>query len=156
MPYPRLLARRENSPGLLATIPGRARVLDQAAARGRLQDVRRDLWLDQPHDRLSAQGDRVEVPLRALARECPGQAIEEDLGVLEAEGKDKSARKPEASGTGGGAQNYLKLHSSFPPEFRARPGESWKDYWRSVEFLVGVGRISAPPCCSELEIDAAA
>ena len=33
-----------------------------------------------------------------------------------------------------GSGSFLKLHSSFPPAFYAKPGESWKDYWRTVEF----------------------
>ena len=39
----------------------------------------------------------------------------------------------------GGGGSYLKLHSFFPLAFYAKPGESWKDYRRSVEFWLGVG-----------------
>ena len=39
-------------------------------------------------------------------------------------------------GSAPGGSSYMKLHSSFPPFFCAKPGESWKDYWRSVEFCL--------------------
>ena len=41
--------------------------------------------------------------------------------------------------------NILKLHSSFPPAFHAKPGESWKDYWRSVEFWLASEGAHLPP-----------
>ena len=134
VPYPRLLARRENSPDHAGVPYDRARLREWASGLDRLRPERQDLRLDQPHDRLSAQGDRGDNPLRDLACECPGQAKEEHPVILSEEGNGKSERKQDASGAGGGQSSFLKLHSSFPPEFRARPGESWRDYWRGVEF----------------------
>ena len=34
---------------------------------------------------------------------------------------------------------------TFPPEFKARPGESWKEYWRSVEFWLASEGVNLPP-----------
>ncbi|CAE7425559.1 psaC, partial [Symbiodinium necroappetens] len=51
---------------------------------------------------------------------------------------DSTWLRPEGS-------SYLKLHSSFPPEFRAKPGESWKDHWRSVEFWLASEGSNLPP-----------
>ena len=52
-----------------------------------------------------------------------------------------------AGGSGSGATNKAeplvgnKLSSSYPPIFYARPGESWADYWRTVQFwLASEGR----------------
>ncbi|CAE7569369.1 unnamed protein product [Symbiodinium microadriaticum] len=52
---------------------------------------------------------------------------------LPAQGSN-SYGKDSKQGDTGGSGGFLRLHSSFPPEFKAKPGESWKDYWRSVEF----------------------
>ena len=43
------------------------------------------------------------------------------------------------------SQQFLKLHSSFPPAFHAKPGESWKGYWRSVEFWLASEGAHLPP-----------
>ena len=38
-----------------------------------------------------------------------------------------------------------KLSSSYPPIFYARPGESWLDYWRTVEFWLASEGRTLPP-----------
>eukprot|EP00438_Fugacium_kawagutii_P018223 Skav218338 [mRNA] locus=scaffold755:524268:527747:- [translate_table: standard] len=53
-----------------------------------------------------------------------------------------------AGGSGGGSSSQgtgaAKLSSSYPPIFYARPGESWVDYWRSVQFWLASEGKSLP------------
>ena len=48
-------------------------------------------------------------------------------------------------GTGGTGGHSSKLSSSYPPIFYARPGESWQEYWRTVEFWLASEGKSLPP-----------
>ena len=91
-----------------------------------------------------ADGLRPELhPLRHDSQHDRG------IGQLQSGGRElessKSVRRGGEGGPGNGGQGYLRLHSSFPPEFRARPGESWKDYWRAVEFWLASEGINLPP-----------
>ena len=53
---------------------------------------------------------------------------------------------PIGGGTAGhGGHANSKLSSSYPPIFYARPGESWQEYWRTVEFWLASEGKSLPP-----------
>ena len=137
VPLPRLLSRYENAtepkpngpPREVWTEPG-------AAAAGR--PVPRSLQDDFAVARRPPDDGRDPRAPGALVGECQGQVTEEHVADSATEGKGKSQG---ASKSG----EYLRLHSSFPPEFRARPGESWKDYWRGVEFWLASEGSNLPP-----------
>ena len=143
VPFPRLLSRRENSPE-----PKPETIVWTRAQRGGLasgvprQEERRPLPVDAPQDRHPAQGDGDNMRLREPVSGCQGQVMPTVTEIPSEGGEGKNERKA-SDGQGGGS--YLKLHSSFPPEFRARPGESWKDYWRAVEFWLASEGTNLPP-----------
>ena len=90
-------------------------------------------------------------PLQGLGQVGSGvrskeMVVSSGLSVDQGAGGDSAARRGGESGSShpSGA-GYLRLHSSFPPEFRARPGESWKDYWRAVEFWLASEGVNLPP-----------
>ena len=104
---------------------------DGAAAVGQRRPVPRSLQADFA----SALPPPPEAGATDLLRrphgECQGQVTAENLVVPLTDGAEKSkgpGREGQAS------SQFARLHNSFPPEFKARPGESWKDYWRTVEF----------------------
>ena len=152
VPLPRLLARRENSPpplpGSSKEPPaGRAQLQEssRAASRAALavaalpgdspQSISRDLRQDQGAA-LGPGQPRGSAQLRDdLDRECPGRGGDGDIQLRVSERQEKGA---------GEERGFLKLHNSFPPEFKARPGESWKDYWRSVEFWLASEGVNLP------------
>eukprot|EP00439_Symbiodinium_sp_Y106_P022212 s3337_g2.t1 len=148
VPLPSLLSRKENKNAstdraqletdsnlqaargdraLLAASPqGEQRALREAPAQGH----------GRPEGQRSAQlrGDPLS--------ECQGQGKEGDrvIPLPDRLGKDTGPERTEGSGDKG----FLKLHNSFPPEFKARPGESWQDYWRSVEFWLASEGVNLP------------
>ncbi|OLP95636.1 hypothetical protein AK812_SmicGene22229 [Symbiodinium microadriaticum] len=160
VPLPRLLSRRENSPPAKdETAPvraqweearhgdaGRAPRNDSPRAHSRaLLPVRLGAEVraagpapttleTRAHRNDSPQGEpRAPGNGEVLARRHEGG------GPLE-EGKPGEASHGPKADSG----NFLKLHNSFPPEFKARAGESWKDYWRSVEFWLASEGVNLP------------
>ena len=95
---------------------------------------------DHPQD---PQGLSSNAMLQGGGRPMVQGASRDGGGSREAPGVNVSEDKGSRRGEGG--PSYLKLHSSFPPEFRARPGESWKDYWRAVEFWLASEGVNLPP-----------
>ncbi|CAE7682647.1 RE2 [Symbiodinium necroappetens] len=143
VPFPRLLSRRENSPEPKPKTMVWTRAQRGGLASGTIrQEERRPLQVDPPQDRRPAQDDGDNTRLRELAGGCQGQVMPTVTAIPSEGGEGKNERKA-SEGQGGGS--YLKLHSSFPPEFRARPGESWKDYWRAVEFWLASEGTNLPP-----------
>ena len=158
VPFPRLLSRRENSPvpkeppppsrlfperpELTAPAPGdlrASRLPAQAQEPRGTEVVRPDLRLRPGDQALEPHGTGVVRPDLHLR---PGDQapVRGDVLGQGSLGPDRQVQgsnsygKDSKQGDTGGSGGFLRLHSSFPPEFKAKPGESWKDYWRSVEF----------------------
>ena len=155
VPLPRLLYRRENAPTPpVEAEPNRDAWTGLRQSRGSGDGVRlRDLVPDSPEElgRAPPRGGRRHDPPLAEARpvqehaaqlpgmldcECPGKVTEGDRVLSTEEGTPAIAPKPAA---------YVRLRNSFPPEFKAHPGESWKDFWRAVEFWLASEGVHLPP-----------
>ena len=138
VPFPRLLSRRENSPEPKPESFSFVRAQRGGAAVSLLERPEGRAFLaDPPQDHRSAQVPSANVPVREPVGECQGQAMPGETVISSEAGEAKVAKRV--------PDNYLKLHSSFPPEFKARPGESWKDYWRAVEFWLASEGVNLPP-----------
>ena len=111
------------------------RALLRDSPLGREHGTARPLLLDSPEIR---PGRSRALLLDPPEEPAPGDphGPEQDEAEQPQQSHGTSSRMASTGGKrdDGGGGSYLKLHSSFPPAFFAKPGESWKDYWRSVEF----------------------
>ena len=88
------------------------------------------------------QGDHVEPAQLGQAALRPDSAHQLRQGDRVLENQRSESQSESGVPT---SQTFLKLHSSFPPAFHAKPGESWKDYWRTVEFWLASEGANLPP-----------
>ena len=96
------------------------------------------------HDRVGVRAEGQDAgPTRlGLAALRPDSAHQPRQGDQASESRWDEGKRETGSMA---SQQFLKLHSSFPPAFHAKPGESWKDYWRSVEFWLASEGAHLPP-----------
>ncbi|CAE7326527.1 psaC [Symbiodinium sp. CCMP2456] len=144
VPFPRLLSRRENSPEpkepphrdflMLFNYPIIPKNIVEQEQYNQIftfvPAISRKNIMEQAQEPRGTGVVRPDLP-----QQVPGVTFASMTGVQDSQRQGSNGYgKEQKSGDTGGSGGYLRLHSSFPPEFRAKPGESWKDYWRSVEF----------------------
>lgn len=110
---------------------GRVRGYDHGGAHGD-GGLRRDPWEGNDHGREQGEASPLSVP---AARDVSGTL---PSGEVSSAGNTK---EPKVAGD----QKHSKVSSSYPPVFRAKPGESYKEWKRAVGFWLGGEANSLPP-----------